>query len=158
MKQWQLYPPAPEDFLTTRSDLSPLVMQLLYNRGLIEPMALEAYLHDVLPADKTLDIAGVSDLRFYDPFLFKNMGAAVDLIISHIKAGHKIVVYGDYDADGVTASVILLETLKILQAKVEVYLPDRVSEGYGLNLTAIDQIAEQGFSLIITVDNGIRKA
>jgi len=156
MKQWQLYPPAPEDFLTTRSDLSPLVMQLLYNRGLIEPMALEAYLHDVLPADKTLDIAGVSDLRFYDPFLFKNMGAAVDLIISHIKAGHKIVVYGDYDADGVTASVILLETLKILQAKVEVYLPDRVSEGYGLNKTAIDQISEQGFSLVITVDNGIR--
>ena len=156
MKQWQLYPSAPEDFLATRSDLSPLVMQLLFNRGLQEPSALETFLHDILPADKTLDIAGVSDLRFYNPFLFKNMAAAVDSIIAHIKAGHKIVVYGDYDADGVTASVILLETLKILQANVEVYLPDRVSEGYGLNCSAIDQIAEQGFSLVITVDNGIR--
>ena len=156
MKQWQLYPVASEEFLNSHSDLSPLILQLLYNRGLQEISALEAFLHDILPTDKTLDIAGVSDLRFYDPFLFKNMTAAVDLIISHIKAGHKIVVYGDYDADGVTASVILLETLKILQAKVEVYLPDRVSEGYGLNKRAIDQIVEQGFSLAITVDNGIR--
>ena len=80
MKQWQLYPSAPEDFLATRSDLSPLVMQLLFNRGLQEPSALETFLHDILPADKTLDIAGVSDLRFYNPFLFKNMAAAVDSI------------------------------------------------------------------------------
>ena len=156
MKQWQLYPVAPEDFLTCRPDLSPLILQLLYNRGLQEPTALETFLHDILPVDKTLDIAGVSDLRFYDPFLFRDMAAAVDLIVSHIKAGNKIVVYGDYDADGVTASVILLETLKILQAKVEVYLPDRVSEGYGLNKGAIDQLVAQGFSLVITVDNGIR--
>ncbi|MEI6835373.1 MAG: single-stranded-DNA-specific exonuclease RecJ [Candidatus Falkowbacteria bacterium] len=156
MKQWQLYPAAPEEFLISRPDLSPLVLQLLYNRGLKEFSALEAFLHDILPLDKTLDIAGVSDLRFYDPFLFKNMAAAVDLIIANIKTGNKIVVYGDYDADGVTSSVILLETLKILQAKVEVYLPDRVTEGYGLNRIAIDQIAEQGFSLVITVDNGIR--
>lgn len=156
MKQWQLYPVAPPDFLDSHSDLSPLVLQLLYNRGIKESSAFESFLHDVLPSDKTLDIAGVSDLRFYDPFLFKNMSAAVDLIISHIKKGNKIVVYGDYDADGVTSSVILLETLKILQANVEVYLPDRVSEGYGLNKIAIDQIVEQGFSLAITVDNGIR--
>lgn len=110
----------------------------------------------MLPLDKTLDIAGISDLRFYNPFLFKNMEVISDLVISHIKKGNKIVVYGDYDADGVTSSAILLETLKILQANVEVYLPDRVSEGYGLNCLAIDQIVEQGFSLLITVDNGIR--
>ena len=156
MKQWQLYPVAPVEFLNSHSDLSPLVLQLLYNRGLQEASALESFLHDVLPIDKTLDVAGVSDLRFFDPFLFRDMNAAVDSIISHIKQGDKIVVYGDYDADGVTSSVILFETLKILQAKVEVYLPDRVSEGYGLNKSAIDQIVEQGFSLAITVDNGIR--
>ena len=156
MKQWQLYEAAPLEFLNSHPDLSPVVLQLLYNRGLKEPSVLESFLHDILPADKTLDIAGVSDLRFYDPFLFRDMAAAVDLIISHIKKGNKIVIYGDYDADGVTSSVILFETLKILQAKVEVYLPDRVTEGYGLNLGAIDQIVEQGFSLVITVDNGIR--
>ena len=156
MKQWQLYPVAPDEFLSSRPDLSPLVLQLLYNRGLQEVSALENFLHDVLPLDKTLDIVGVSDLRFYDPFLFRDMSAAVDLIISHIKKGNKIVVYGDYDADGVTSSVILFETLKILQANAEVYLPDRVSEGYGLNRGAIDQIVEQGFTLLITVDNGIR--
>lgn len=156
MKQWQLYPTAPSSFLNSRPDLSPLVLQLLYNRGLQESTAIETFLHDVLPLDKTLDIAGISDLRFYNPFLFKNMEAISDLVISHIKKGNKIVVYGDYDADGVTSSAILLETLKILQANVEVYLPDRVSEGYGLNCLAIDQIVEQGFSLLITVDNGIR--
>lgn len=156
MKQWQLYPAAPQEFLGSRSDLSPLVLQLLYNRGLQEPTSLDSFLRDVLPVEQTLDVAGVSDLRFYDPFLFRDMAAAVDLIITNIKQGNKIVVYGDYDADGVTSSVILYETLKILQANVEVYLPDRVSEGYGLNKKAIDSITEQGFSLIITVDNGIR--
>lgn len=156
MKQWQLYQAAPPEFLNSHSDLSPIILQLLYNRGLTESNSFNAFLHDVLPIDKTLDVAGISDLRFYDPFLFRDMAKAVDLIISHIKKGNKIVVYGDYDADGVTSSVILFETLKILQAKVEVYLPDRVSEGYGLNMGAIDQITEQNFSLIITVDNGIR--
>ena len=84
------------------------------------------------------------------------MEAATDLIIKHIKEGNKIVVYGDYDADGVTASVILLETLQTLQAKVDIYLPDRVSEGYGLNKAALKSLASQGVKLIITVDNGIR--
>lgn len=156
MKQWQLYQAAPPDFLNSHADLSPVILQLLYNRGLVDQNSLSIFLHDILPPDKTLDVAGVSDLRFYDPFLFKDMAAAVDSIISHIKKGDKIVVYGDYDADGVTSSVILFESLKILQANVEVYLPDRVSEGYGLNKSAIDQIADQKVSLIITVDNGIR--
>ncbi len=156
MKQWQLYEAAPPEFLNSRPDLSPLILQLLYNRGLQEASSFDVFLHDVLPVDKTLDIAGVSDLRFYNPFLFRDMEAAVNLIVSYIKNGNKIVIYGDYDADGVTSSVILFETLKIMQANVEVYLPDRVSEGYGLNKSAIDQIKEQGFSLIITVDNGIR--
>lgn len=156
MKKWQLYPAAPADFLNGKPDFSKVLLQLLYNRGLSDPKSLDSFLHDILPTEKTLDIASSVDLRFYDPFLFKNMEAVVALIISHIKKGNKIVVYGDYDADGVTSSVVLFETLKILQAKVEVYLPDRVSEGYGLNRSAIDQIVEQGFSLLITVDNGIR--
>ena len=115
-----------------------------------------SYLHARLDTRCILKIGDDETLYFYNPYLFKNMGAAADLIISHIKKGDPIVIYGDYDADGVTSSVILLETLKILHAQVEVYLPDRVSEGYGLNKMAINQIVKQGFKLLITVDNGIR--
>jgi single-stranded-DNA-specific exonuclease len=84
------------------------------------------------------------------------MTAAVDLIISHIKSGDKIMIYGDYDADGVTSSALLYDILQIFKAQVDFYLPDRISEGYGLNKSAIDEIKKSGFSLIITVDNGIR--
>jgi len=156
MKQWKLCDKAPADFLTSRPDLSEIVLQLLYNRGLTDDLSLESFCRDILSVDQVLDIAGTPDLRFYNPFLFRDMEAATDLIIDHIKNGRKIVVYGDYDADGVTASVVLLEALKALKANVEVYLPDRVTEGYGLNKTAIDSIASQGFSLVVTVDNGIR--
>lgn len=156
MKQWQLLPEAPENFFTEHPDINPVLLQLLYNRNLLDKIDIEAFLGGKLPGNKTLLIGENPEYTFYNPFLFKNMAAAVDLIISHIKQGNSIVVYGDYDADGVTSSVILLETLRILHAKAEVYLPDRVSEGYGLNKTAINAIVNQGFKLLITVDNGIR--
>ncbi|MFA5154860.1 MAG: single-stranded-DNA-specific exonuclease RecJ [Patescibacteria group bacterium] len=141
MKQWQVVSQLSAEQYRQHPDIEPVLLQLLYNRGLSTPADIEAFF---------------ADGAYHDPFLFRDMAAAADLIISHIKAGDKIIVYGDYDADGVTASVILLETLQILQAKAEVYLPDRVSEGYGLNRSAIDQIAAQGGKLIVTVDNGIR--
>lgn len=161
MKQWQLAPAAPAEFIQANLDIRPLLLQLLYNRGLKTEASLRSFLDKRLDEDKVLKLSGndglsADDLLFYDPFLFKDMEKVVDLIISHIKAGHKILVYGDYDADGVTSTVILLETLKILKAEVDIYLPDRVSEGYGLNKAAIEAAAEQGNKLIITVDNGIR--
>lgn len=156
MKQWKICAPAPDDFLASRSDLSKIILQLLFNRGITDSLALESFWHDILPADKVLDIASTPDLRFYNPFLFRDMESATDLIIEHIKNGHKIVVYGDYDADGVTSSTVLLEALRALKGNVEVYLPDRVTEGYGLNKMAIDAIVAQEVALIITVDNGIR--
>lgn len=156
MKQWQVLPEAPENIFAENPAVNPVVLQLLYNRGLKKSSQIKAFLDDELEKDKTLAIGGNPEYSFYNPFLFRNMAPAVDLIISHIKAGNPIVVYGDYDADGVTSSVILLETLKILHAKAEVYLPDRVSEGYGLNKAAINAIVGQGFKLLITVDNGIR--
>jgi single-stranded-DNA-specific exonuclease len=141
MKIWQVEPSLSPDSLRAYPEINPVIGQLLFNRGLKDLAEVKSYF---------------SDPDFYDPFLFRNMAAAVELIIRHLKAGNKIVVYGDYDADGVTSSVILLETLNILHGVAEVYLPDRVTEGYGLNKAAINQIAEQGFKLIITVDNGIR--
>jgi len=156
MKQWQISTKAPSEFFSNHPEINPVLLQLLFNRGLMNEIDIKAFLDSELAADKILVVGENTEHAFYNPFLFKNMTAVVDSIISHIKKGSPIVVYGDYDADGVTSSVILLETLKILHATVEVYLPDRVSEGYGLNKPAINQIIGQGFKLLITVDNGIR--
>jgi len=156
MKEWQISPKIEADFIAQYPEVNSVLLQLLFNRGLKDKINIRSFLDGELNPEQVLKIGEDDSLAFYNPYLFKNMGAAVDLIISHIKKGSPIVVYGDYDADGVTSSVILLETLKILHANVEVYLPDRVSEGYGLNKMAINQIITQGFKLLITVDNGIR--
>lgn len=155
MKQWQLAPKITREFVKEHPDFDPVLLQLLFNRGLKTAAAIKTFLSDELEPSLTLKIGEDENSVFYDPFLFRDMEAAVVRIIAHIKKGDRLVVYGDYDADGVTSSVILLETLKILHAEAEVYLPDRVTEGYGLNKAAINQIVEQGFKLIITVDNGI---
>ena len=155
-KQWQISPEPPLDFRSVVEKIHPVLAGILWNRGLRSAEAVKAFLEDFIDPQQSLDLAGDGSLLFYDPFLFRDMRPAVDLIVKHIKAGNKIVVYGDYDADGVTASAVLAEALHIFNAQVEVYLPDRVSEGYGLNNQALQQIKEQGASLIITVDNGIR--
>jgi single-stranded-DNA-specific exonuclease len=155
-KIWQIAPNPPADFINSLSPLSSLLGAILWNRGFQTTQAVKDFLNDELDPKLTLDFADDKSLSFYDPFIFRDMDKAVDLIISHIKKGSKIMVYGDYDADGVTASSVLAEALNTLQVVTEVYLPDRVSEGYGLNKTALDEIKEQGFSLVITVDNGIR--
>jgi len=153
-KKWELKPDLPIEIKQAESNLSWLIRQILYNRGFKTIEQMEDFLANKI---SQADFDPVGDWFFsYNPFLFKNMEGAVDLIIKHIKEAKKIIVYGDYDADGVTASVLLSESLKKLGAKVDIYLPDRVSEGYGLNKSAIDQIQEEGGELIITVDNGIR--
>ncbi|MBU0647080.1 single-stranded-DNA-specific exonuclease RecJ [Patescibacteria group bacterium] len=140
---WQIIPKVSEKLVKQYPDFHPVILQLLANRGLIEKEEIKKFFQ-------------VNYNNLLDPFLFKHMNEAVDLIISHIKAGNKIVIYGDYDADGITASAILVEILTIFKANVGVYIPDRTSEGYGLNEKAIDEIARTETKLIITVDNGIR--
>ncbi len=152
-KIWQL---APQIEIAADSKLDPVIAQLLHNRGLDSENDIRSFLSGELNSDQTRVIGGRFGRELYDPFLFKDMERAVEMLISHIRAGNLIFVYGDYDADGVTASVVLLEALKTLRASVEVYLPDRVSEGYGLNRPAVAQAAQRGCKLIITVDNGIR--
>jgi single-stranded-DNA-specific exonuclease len=156
MKEWLLLPEATVDYAKIKVDLSPIFQQLLFNRGLNTAEAINSFLQGELDQKLARPLFAGADYEFYDPFLFKDMERAVELIISHLKQKQPIVVYGDYDADGVTSSVILLETLRLLNGTAEVYLPDRVSEGYGLNKMAINQIHQAGFKLIITVDNGIR--
>ncbi len=156
MKEWRLLPAMSAEFASSRPDLNLVFLQMLFNRGLTTEAAIKDFLSGELDPTLTRPFSENADYAFYSPFLFRDMEVAVDLIISHIKKGSPIVVYGDYDADGVTSSVILLEALRLLHAKTEVYLPDRVSEGYGLNKMAINQILDAGFKLLITVDNGIR--
>jgi single-stranded-DNA-specific exonuclease len=147
VKHWQILPKISDEFVEKYPEYSRLVLQLLFNRGITGKVEIEEFLNPPTPPYQGGN---------FDPFLFNNMEVAVDLIIKHIKEGNEIVVYGDYDADGVTASAVLFETLTILKGKVDVYIPDRVSEGYGLNKEAIDKLKAEGASLVITVDNGIR--
>ncbi|HOE81069.1 MAG TPA: single-stranded-DNA-specific exonuclease RecJ [bacterium] len=142
-RQWQVAP----SLKKSNSELAELnlpfiIEQILHNRGL----------------DKVAEIRQFLGLESFSADLkdFSQLSLAVEVIVKHIKAGNLIVVYGDYDADGVTASTILLETLAILKAKTRIWLPDRVTEGYGLNTMAIDELADLGAKLIITVDTGIR--
>ncbi|MBQ8338260.1 MAG: single-stranded-DNA-specific exonuclease RecJ, partial [Oscillospiraceae bacterium] len=91
----------------------------------------------------------------YSPFELKDMDRAADRINEAIDSGEKITVYGDYDADGVTATVILHSYLEAMGADVNYYIPSREGEGYGLNTNAIQTLADEGTELIVTVDNGI---
>ncbi|MDR3011793.1 MAG: single-stranded-DNA-specific exonuclease RecJ [Chitinispirillales bacterium] len=92
---------------------------------------------------------------FHDPFLFGDMNCATARIKSAIENGEKIVIYGDYDVDGVTSTVILLKVLKRLGGNCDYYLPNRLTEGYGISEASIRHIAENGAALVITVDCGI---
>ncbi len=142
-RQWQVAPGLKKsNSELAELDLPFVIEQILHNRGL----------------DKATEIRQFLGLESFSADLgdFSQLSLAVEVIVKHIKAGDLIVVYGDYDADGVTACTILLETLAILKAKTRIWIPDRVTEGYGLNTTAIDEIAKWGAKLIITVDTGIR--
>ena len=93
-------------------------------------------------------------MRTYDPFLLDGMKAGVDMFISSARGGDRICIYGDYDADGVTASTVMARGVSELTDNWFFYIPSRFEEGYGLNVTAIDKIIDSGADLIITVDCG----
>ena len=92
----------------------------------------------------------------HDPFLMKDMERAVDRLVQALENGEKIMVYGDYDVDGVSgASLLYLVLSQLVGPKVSYYIPDRITEGYGLSIKSIDEIAAQGVSLIVTIDCGV---
>lgn len=102
--------------------------------------------------DRAREFFGCSSLS--DPLLMKDMESTVDVIRQALDEGKKITVYGDYDCDGVTSTAMLYGYLDAMGAEVEYYIPDR-SEGYGMNIPALEKILDQGTELIITVDNGV---
>ena len=122
--------------------LSPIVKKVLESKNLVQ----EEMIQDVLQ-DKIIN---------HDPWALSDMQKAVDRINLAIDKSERILVYGDYDADGVTSTTILVNTLSQLGAQVGWYIPNRFSEGYGPNALAFQNAYEEGTSLIITVDNGIQ--
>ncbi len=140
--RWNLLPPATREYLANAGGFTPLVAQLLYNRGLQDPAQIELFL------------AGDSRLAG-DPNLLPDMQAAISRIYRALLSGEKIAVYGDFDVDGVTSTVLMVQGLSSLGGIIVPYIPHRVSEGHGLRSAALEELHEQGVSLIITVDCGI---
>ena len=144
--RWQVAPTIPPEIEIQLDQFHPILSQILYNRGLTEAAQIQAFLEGRY-------------LENSDPFLLAGMDQAVERIRTALVEDEIIVVYGDFDADGVTATVLLTEALRGLgveRRRVRPYIPDRVDEGYGLNKDAIERIKETGAGLIITVDCGIR--
>jgi len=143
---WQFRPQVEdEDFtkIAKKAGLGPEVARLLYSRGVKDQEALSHFL------TPTLD-----DL--HDPYLLHDMDKAVERIRRAIEDGEFILIYGDYDADGMTSASIVKESLEQLGAEVAVYLPNRFTDGYGPNASVYKYfIEQQGISLIVTVDNGV---
>lgn len=121
--------------------LEPLAALLLVSRGITDSEKIESFLF--------------GEELFRDPFEFTDMGKAVERIERAVRNFEKIMIFGDYDADGVTSAALLYLYLSSNGADVSYYIPDRVSEGYGISQTAVKRFAEEGVRLIITVDNGI---
>lgn len=142
LKRWEISPRAPASHFTKFQDLPPLVVQILYNRGIIDPQEVADFLSHAWQAD--------------DPFLLKGMSVAVDRLKQAILHREPIAIYGDYDVDGVTSTTIMIQLLSHLQADVRPYIPNRFDEGYGLNNEALQELANQGVKLVLTVDCGIR--
>lgn len=129
-----------------RSDLQaydPIFAQILYNRGYTTHSAAQNYLQALPPPGS-------------EPLAMLGIGEAVERIRWAINHQEQIVVYGDYDADGVTATALLTLALEELGARVRPYIPNRFDEGYGLNIDALDTLKNEGAGLVITVDCGIR--
>ena len=137
---WRLLPPAEQPI--TVAGVYPLVAQLLYNRGISEPSQIEIF----LSADKRLEV---------DPFLLPDMHQAVSRTYQALLSGEEIAIYGDFDADGITATALLVQGLSALGGRVIPYIPHRLHEGYGLKVAALEKLRNQGVSLVITVDTGI---
>ena len=144
--EWQFVPQVEDaDFtkIAKKAGLGPEVARLLFERGIQNEKSLKKFLEPSL-----------EDL--HDPYLLHDMDKAVERIRQAIEEGENILVYGDYDADGMTSASIIKESLEQLGAECRVYLPNRFTDGYGPNASVYKYFIEQeGISLIVTVDNGV---
>ena len=144
MKSWQFYEENNElaEEISNKFKISKLLAQILINKNVTKDDEIEVFLNP-------------KRNNFYDPFLMPDMEKAVERIIKAIENKEKVLIYGDYDVDGITSTTVLKKFLEKLGMTVGYHIPNRLKEGYGLNKEAIEEIAEKGTQLMITVDCGI---
>ena len=143
-KKWQIYQVNEREIeeLQEKYKMNKLLATILSNRGIVKEEQIEKFLKP-----KRND--------FYDPYGMPDMKITVDRIIKAIENQEKTIIYGDYDVDGITSVTVLKSFLEERGLNVGVYIPNRLDEGYGLNKTAVEKIAQEGYTLMITVDCGI---
>ena len=154
-KRWLINKKYSKKFAKEFPELSPIILQLLWDRGIKDQTLVDEFFNP----DYEQDI--------HDPYLMKDMDKAVKRIFKALESNERITVYGDYDVDGITSSVVLVSTLiemksiigqierKKSKKFIDIYIPDREAEGYGLNEKAIKEIHKKKTDLVITVDCGI---
>jgi single-stranded-DNA-specific exonuclease len=143
VKRWRIASPVPPHIRDRLGTYSPIMAQILYNRGQDTPDKVHAFLQG-------------GDQALHNPFQMIGMNKAVARIRHAIKQGELIAVYGDFDADGVTSTALMTQALEALDGRVMPYIPNRVDEGYGVNNAALQSLHDAGVKLVITVDCGIR--
>ena len=143
-KKWECYQADSDkvDELMEKYDLNEILARILVNKNLTEKKDIDLFMN---PTRKD----------FHDPFLMPDMEIIVDRILKAIESKEKIMIYGDYDADGITSITVLKSFLEERGLEVSSYIPNRLDEGYGLNKEAIKKIFDDGYRLVITVDCGI---
>ena len=144
IKKWQIYETDSQKVqeLIDRYNLNLLLATILVNRNILETENLEKFLKPTRN-------------DFHDPFLMPDMEIAVERILKAIENKEKIIIYGDYDADGITSITVLKSFFKDIGVDVSSYIPNRLEEGYGLNKPAVKKIVDDKYNLMITVDCGI---
>lgn len=143
-KKWEFYEENSEEIIdiAKKHNISELLTKILVNRGITDDKEIDTFLNPTRN-------------DFYDPYLMPDMEKAVERIIKAINNQEKVMIYGDYDVDGITSITVLKKFLEERGLKTGHYIPNRLEEGYGLNENAIRSIAEQKYTLMITVDCGI---
>ncbi len=143
-KKWQICETDKEkvEELKNKYNISELLATILVNKNITTQKEIEEFLNPTRN-------------DFFDPFLINDMNIAVERIKKAIETQEKVIIYGDYDVDGITSITVLKSFLKDVGLEADYYIPNRLEEGYGLNKNAIDEIAKNKYTLMITVDCGI---
>ena len=142
-KHWELGPEPDADVFQALRDFPKPIARALFHRGIQDPETARAFFQAEAPAAT-------------DPFRMAGMDRATERILRAVRSREPIVVFGDYDTDGVTATALLVLFLRSIGAEATAYIPNRFEEGYGLNCPALQGIAEQGARVVVTVDCGAR--